>query len=422
MLISFAATNFRSIYERQEISFIATKHGAMPDSLLRASKIPSGLLPALAIYGANASGKTTVLRALHVFGHSIVDSYAKWKPFAKLPYDPHFFHTDEPTKFECTFLFRNEIYRLAFSFNETKFLSESLHVGRTLVYRRNGNSYRLGDDMIGFESIKKSTRPNSLFLSAAAQANHPLISKIYAWFDRWDTITDNRLPEEALAGQLIQNSYLRKFLSKAIAVIAPDVTAIEPGEKPGDEPPSGVDPQLVSMMQRHTIWSNTKFVHLSADGSRTASVYLPDESAGTQCYFALAASIFGVLLTGGLMILDEADQSLHPSLLRSMVLLFQNPSSNPRKAQLIFNTHDTTLLSPEVLRPDQIWFTERDLSGSSRIYCLADFKGIRSDTKAERAYLEGRFGAVPFLERHTQLFAEELAVKSKGKNEKTSHP
>lgn len=421
MLISFSVKNFRSIYEKQELTFLATKYASLSQGLLRDTGVKSGLLPLMAIYGANASGKTNMLKALNLLCNAVVSSHNNWKPEAKILCDPHFFHTEEPTEFECEFMLEKEIYRLGFSLNEDRILHEYLYSRKKLIYKRDGDRYRFGSILKGFETVRKNTRPNALYVSAAAQNNQPLLKKIHAWFASWDTVTEDRSFEEALTGYMVQREEIRSFLSKAIGIISPDVVSIQPDETAKTDDPSAERKlKRRSFSSDHDSWSRIVFTHESKDRKHIAKLALIEESRGTQCYVALARTIFITLMLGRVMLLDEADQSLHPTLLRSIVLLFQSPTTNPRRAQLIFNTHDTTLLTPEVMRPDQVWFADRDAGLNSIFYCLADFKGIRSETQAQRAYLEGRFGAVPFLEEHSRLYAEELnPTPKRPSNEKT---
>jgi AAA15 family ATPase/GTPase len=412
MLISFSVRNFRSIYEEQQLTFIATKYGGLSDGLLRVDGSSAKLLPLIAIYGANAAGKTNMLKALHFFCKAVSLSHNEWKPEARIQRSPHFFHRDESTKFECVFRLQKQTYRLGFSLDDEKVVSEYLYAGKNRIYFRKGNTYRLGPPMEGFESVKKNTRANSLFISAVAQNNHPLLKKIHAWFSSWNTVTEDRSPEEALTAYMMEDDELRSFFTKAVSIINPDIIGLELPEVDSSESPDSKR----SFEKDLESWSRIRFVHRSADGKKKARVRLVQESRGTQCYFSLAGSILMALHSGSILLLDEADQSLHPTLLRSIISLFQSPRTNPRRAQLIFNTHDTSILMPDVIRPDEVWFVERDTNSNSIFYCLADFEGVRSETKAQRAYLEGRFGAVPFLEQHAKLFAKELEPSSGKKN------
>jgi len=412
MLIRFSVCNFRSLYERQDLTFTASKFTSKGDAVIRTPQVPSGILPVIAIYGANASGKSNVLRAMHYMYGAVKNSHNRWKPEAKLHMDTHFFHKDEPSEFECVFLMQKEIYRFGFSLNEERILTEYLYSGRNLIYRRTGNRYRTGSRLQNVDVIKKNTRPNSLFISTAAQNNHPLLKKMHAWFSSWDTITDDRMVEEAFAGYVSSDDNARTFLAKAMSLVSPDVSTLESDE---DSPQ---DEELDSILRDRLRWLQIKFVHKSPDGKQSARLSLSEESKGTQSYFTLANSIAWTLIKGTILLLDEADQSLHPTLLRSIVLLFQDPRTNPNHAQLIFNTHDTTLLTPEVMRPDEVWFVDRGRDLESHLYSLGDFKGIRSETRTQRSYLDGRFGALPFLENQSQIFSTYIDSFTKGRHAK----
>ena len=182
MLISFSVRNYRSIYEEQQLTFVATRYAGLSEGLLRLDGLSARLLPLIAIYGANAAGKTNMLKALHFFARAISLSHNSWKPEAKIFRGPHFFHKDEPTEFECVFRLQKQTYRLGFSLDDEKVVSEHLYAGKNRIYVRKGNSYRLSPQMEGFESVKKNTRPNALFISSAAQNNHPLLRKFMHGF------------------------------------------------------------------------------------------------------------------------------------------------------------------------------------------------------------------------------------------------
>ena len=131
-----------------------------------------------------------------------------------------------------------------------------------------------------------------------------------------------------------------------------------------------------------------------------------DLSAGTQKYFALAGPILEALANGTTLIIDELDAKLHPNLVHKIIEIFNSEKSNPNNAQLIFNTHDTNLLSCGVFRRDQIWFVEKNRYGSAQLYSLADFKTdvVRKNDIFEKNYIAGRYGAIPYLGDFDKLF------------------
>ena len=130
-----------------------------------------------------------------------------------------------------------------------------------------------------------------------------------------------------------------------------------------------------------------------------------DESAGTKKYFALSGLILETLEKGAMLIVDELTDKLHPNLIHKLIELFNSKKKNPNNAQIIFNTHDTNLLSSNILRRDQIWFTKKDRYGATTLYSLADFKSVRKEENYEKNYTKGRYGAVPYLAEFDKLLA-----------------
>ena len=143
------------------------------------------------------------------------------------------------------------------------------------------------------------------------------------------------------------------------------------------------------------MFGTVEFRHRTASG---AGAFLPREaeSAGTLSFLRAAMTATSSLAAGHVLAIDELDTSLHPLLARSIVGLFQSPKTNPKGAQLLFTTHDTNLLDRRTLRRDQVWFTEKDGSGATCVYPLTDIKTRKTDN-IQRGYLQGRFGAIPFI-------------------------
>ena len=136
-------------------------------------------------------------------------------------------------------------------------------------------------------------------------------------------------------------------------------------------------------------------MHKALDG-REVLLSINDESGGTQQLFSLAGPLLDVLRRGLVLVIDELDTSLHPLLMRKLVQMFHDPAINSNNAQLIFSTHDTTILDSEIFRRDQIWFVEKDRTLQTRLYPLTDFSP-RKDENFGRGYLQGRYGALAFI-------------------------
>jgi AAA15 family ATPase/GTPase len=246
-------------------------------------------------------------------------------------------------------------------------------------------------------AIEKLTRKNSLFLSAAAQNNHALLSPIFAWFSkslsfiasREDLMSEvaNGFGEGAFKGRIV------KMMEAAdLGITDIRVEQETPPEQWKDAMTAFLkvlvpDVQNVTDGRRNVV----KLTHQMGDNSRAFS--LADESNGTIAYLALLGPVLKALEKGGTLCVDELASSLHPNLTIELMKMFQQSSSN---AQLIFNTHDTNLLGGSLLRRDQIWFTEKKPDGSSSLYPLTDFSP-RQHENLEGGYLQGRSGAVPFL-------------------------
>lgn len=236
-----------------------------------------------------------------------------------------------------------------------------------------------------------------MFLSAAAQNNHGALSPIYRWFSQSLSLVDR---ERSATGQLARVLYgdaaLQKKLARVLSSADLGITdlsireAVVPEELKTDTPlPFGGSPMTFGEMRR-------EIQLLHRIGASTVAFREDQESNGTIAFLRLLEPVLRVLADGGVVWVDELDQSLHPRLARDVIRWFGGHNDNSPAAQLIFNTHDTNLLSAGVLRRDQIWFTEKKQDGASHLYPLTDFKP-RKQENLENGYLQGRYGAIPFL-------------------------
>lgn len=407
MLVSFAVQNFRSIADRQELTFVASRYKGEGLPVLHCEQAKYGIVPLLAIFGANGAGKTNMLSALKFLREAVVFSQTIWPPLRPVKYQPNLFSPNEDSTFEATFYIDRKLYKYGFSCNQSGFTEEWLYEGRKTIYRRHGSKINFGEAYRGSKASKAFMRENSLFISAAAQSNHSLLSRIYKWFGNWDDIDHVRDSERAFTIHLLRDPANHQFLQKSLAVLNPDIVGLE---LKSDEP-QATGPDTNTYVRDLRAWEDVRVLHKSPKTGQISSLPVSAESRGTQDYFALVSSILLVLEQGGLLILDEAGASLHPMLLKAIISLFQGGRTNPFGAQIVIGTHETTILCPELLRPDEVWFAEQRV-GTSVYYSLADFEGVRSETKAQRLYLEGRFGAVPFLEDHLSLFEAYLSKET----------
>jgi uncharacterized protein len=369
---------------------IASPFTDSPESVRHPDAISEGVLPVAAIYGANASGKTNVLRAIEFFWKAVVFSYRKWEPSGPIPREP-FLNDEElrqaPSEFEVDFLANGIRYRYGFRVDSAVVLEEWLYAyprgkKQTWFHRVQRKSISFGARMPGENRrIEGLTRKNSLFLSVAAQNNHEALLPVYRWIVDWWFVIDNRAGCREYSAVLGTKSHYLADIEKLISVADLGISGVRVEEGKVSETKKLIPSQIYLM---HGL------------GEREMSFSMEQESQGTLAYLALLGPVVIALRNGVPLCIDELDGSLHPLLSSHLIRLFNDPSTNPKGAQLIFNTHDTNLLSGGILRRDQIWFTEKKDDGSSHLFPLSDFKPRRTEN-LENGYLQGRYGAIPFI-------------------------
>jgi AAA15 family ATPase/GTPase len=413
MLLEFRVRNFRSIRDEQVLNLGASDgDGALAETHLASTGLAS--LPkavrAAVIYGPNASGKSTLLFALNYMRAVVAESAALLKPGQTYNVQP--FKLDkssaaEPTEFELTFLIEGVRHQYSFGMTPERIVSESLVVYRTsrptqLLSRRladDGESYdyKFSAYLTGPTKLwQESTRDNALFLSTAAQLNSELLSPIFRWLINSivylpsGAFIDHAFTTAMLASDVGKKA-IRDFLVAADISIA-DVQAVSR---------KGIRNEVVMNAGgvAHASREEGEFLvpvfeHSTSKGS--AKFELHEESEGTQRLYGLVAPVLDVLRDGRILVIDELDCSLHTLLVRRLISMFHDPALNKAGAQLIFSTHDTSLLDHTLFRRDQIWFTEKDDDQATRLYPLTDFSP-RKHEAWERGYVSGRYGAVPFF-------------------------
>lgn len=417
MLVEFRVKNFRSLRDEQVLSLVASTDKTLLDSntLETSIKAAPRLLCSAAIYGANAGGKSTVIRALQYMRGVVLESAALMQPgqtFAVQPFRLDNSSTDEPTEFEVTFILDGVRYQYGFSMTQSHIVSEYLLVYKASKPQRwferhydaskpgiSKDAYEFGPGLHGPKNVwSGATRPNSLFLSMAVQLNSESLRPVFDWFANSLVIFNEQAPPNLLASiQMLKEADGRQqvcdFLTSADISIA-DIeveTRKVPGQTVQFDPISGRTEIRPEEMEQH----NLKFSHVTETGN--AVFEFQDESSGTRLLLFLAGPIVDALNKGVTLVVDELHTSLHTLLVRELVRLFHNPARNRTGAQLIFTTHDTSLLDAYGLfRRDQVWFVEKDRDQASTLVPLTEFSP-RKHEALERGYLMGRYGGVPFL-------------------------
>ena len=419
MLLRFAVENHRSIRERQELSFAASTLQDRPDCLIPCDAVKSrAVLPAAVIYGANASGKTNMVNALETMQWMVLWSHVKGGPSSGVPrqkfrLDPDW--AERPSSFEIDFVLEGVRYHYGFEATDSAFAAEWLHESPRAhsrkLFERHKQQFEFGRNLKGQnQSIARLARPNSLFLSVAAQNGHELLTQIYEYFqDITFTGTHSKshvampTPLEGERIDLESGDLDRRvidFLSSVDAGICGfrrKLTLvsersrqflrdmIEEGHTLYVAPPGfGADTQKTEELE---------LAHRGKDGD---DVYfaLDLESSGTLRMLAILGKVFRAIDEGAPVIVDELDLSLHTAASEAALRLFCTRQLNRSGAQILATTHDTNLMKSDILRRDQLWFAEKSKDGATEIYPLTDFR-TRRDDNIELGYRQGRYGAVP---------------------------
>lgn len=416
MLIEFSVANFRSLRDRQTFSLTQ----AMGDELAESNTFTIQaanefhLLRSAAIYGPNAGGKSNFLMAINTMRQIVVDSATKHQRGDKLPVTPFRLSQallDAPSEFEVTFIVNQVRYQYGFSASVDRIHDEWLLAypkgrpqrwyGREWNAQAQHYEWELGNNLIGEKQLwQKSTRDNALFLSTAVQLNSEYLQPIYDWFKftlRLANISGWSPNFSASLCEKSEKKQVMDFLRAADLNIEDIVIEKEPFDVkalPDDMPQHMKDALSVELKDKKLL--DIKTVHKSVDGELVAFDF-KDESDGTQKLFAFAGPWIDSLSHGFVLFIDELNDNLHPRLVQFLVQLFNNSETNPNNAQLIFTTHETSILNQDVFRRDQIWFCEKDHQQSTVMYPLTDFSPRKGRENLELAYLSGRYGALPYV-------------------------
>lgn len=408
MLIEFRVENHRSIRDEQVFT-LETDHG--PDSDDQCPRVvghEKPLLPVAALYGANASGKSNLLAAMAFMRTAIIDSHRLWPPDGGVPRDPYAWgpKRTEPSLFEVTFLLTGVRYQYGFLADDQTFLEEWLHAWphsrkQVLFQREEGNKFEYGEHLKGQNRlIESATRPNALFLSSAVQNKHPQLSEIFAWFRLMQTLNLSMSSLNSTLVRTLGNSrawFTNLFDGRFQASLFDETEGVSDQFRALLR---NADVGIVDLKTERTESGRSRLLVKHETPFEDSWLPLEEESGGTKTLFKLATPLLRTLEAGGVLVADELEASLHPCLAQYIVRMFNDPKINDRNAQLVFSTHDTNLLGTTVgepaLRRDQVWLTEKDKEGATKVYPLTDYKP-RNVENLERGYLQGRYGAIPAL-------------------------
>ena len=424
MLLTFRAKNVRSFRDEMELSMLA---GARAEAAFvreidwRESGRPLKVVPVAGIFGANASGKSNVLEGLDDMRMYVLDSYRReiemgehW-PF-RLDHDAF----GAPSSYEIELVLNGIRHEYGFVLDRDRILEEwafRFPRGRPAVlFSRSGDDIEAGSvGRAETRRVARLVRPNSLFLSAAAAAEHSLLKPLHGWFQRNLRMAGagNREPRQMLTVTMLEDESFRERLltmlrAADLGIVDARKQTIDPERRATLERAlkvflgeMGLADEAESMLGSMDL-NNMGFSLVHKGRDSTAEFFQGNESQGTKVWLGLIGTVTQALSSGHVLLVDELDASLHPALVAEVVRMFQSPDTNPHRAQMIFNAHDPAILGDSsddrTLGRDQTWFTEKLGDGSTRLYPLTDFRPRKNEAIGRR-YLAGRYGAVPILAR-----------------------
>jgi len=423
MLLRFRAKNYLSLADTEEISLVASSLKGPECSLVPIPGTDLSALPSAIIYGANASGKTNLLKAFNFLKRAILQSHTRGNPEGGVPRVPFRLnpdHASDTTMLEAEFVVEGIRLQYGFECDDDAFTAEWLYAypegKRRRLFERTGNKVEFGSHFKGPKKILVDLmRPNSLFISTATQNDHEELSHIVGFFRRTRFSMN-----VAVAKELINNAFKEDQVDpRTIEFLKSIGTGITGFRQTDIEIPESVrmlTKEFVAIARKH-MGESASMDDEHPDRSRDVAIEFAHSSiSGEPCYFGLEREssgtrrlvlmmniVFKALDEGNLVVIDELDASLHTFAAAQIMALFENPKINRKGAQLIATTHDTNLLSLSRLRRDQIWFCEKDDAGASHLFPLSDIKSRPTDN-FEQGYLEGRYGAIPHASDLVTLF------------------
>lgn len=407
MLLQFNVTNALSFRDEAIMDLVANSDSEHKDALIQYRN--TEVLPAVAIYGANAAGKSNLFKAL-TSAIMFVRNSSLMQIDSKIAITP--FLMDEEsrrskTRFDFVYVYNEVKYEYGFVVDVDRVYEEYLYAYKSsrpsLIFERTDvNKYRYTSVLRNaLKQYESKNTDNKLFLATATAWNCKETESAFRWFaemiDTYNAESLKNTMADALEadekGELKDSAI--KLLQAADFNISDYNFTVKQGEIPDFQLPPGLS--IDQEVLEKTRFFELKVCHDIKTEDHVTRVELPFqmESNGTQLYFAYCPAVIMALKTGKTIVVDEIDNGLHPMLVRHLVGLFNNKETNPNGAQLIFNTHDIDLLDLDFFRRDQIYFVEKDYStGVSDLYALSDFSPRKSE-KIQKGYMVGRYGAIP---------------------------
>lgn len=427
-LLSFSTRNVRSFREEAKLSMVATRlsEDQVPRHVTWGERGADDILPSAGLFGANASGKSNLLRAMSDMRQLVLHSFrsgSSGSGLRRAPFRLDQVSSTKPSAFDIDVVVDGQRFQYGFEVDDQRVVSEyAFHFpnGRQArVFERDGDDLILGSPLKReARSLKPLLRDNALLLSVTGASRSSFLLPLYEWFGRnlWHAEVSTRATRTVFTAQLLNDPSRRQKvldLLRAADLGIDDIRLQSLDEDTmermrravrvlnGLEGDAGAD-----VDEMLTVVDDIRLRHCSND--QCVEFEPSEESLGTLVWVGFVGPVIDALARGSVLLADELDASLHPHLVQQIIRLFQSSDTNPRGSQLIFNAHDATLLestSPRLLGRDQVWMTEKGADGSTTLYALSDFSPRRDDS-IEMRYLRGSYGATPRV--HFPEFARAL--------------
>jgi AAA15 family ATPase/GTPase len=424
MIIDFSFTNFRSFKDKTEFTLKADSLKSKIDNTFEAELISGStisLLKTAVVYGANASGKSNFIKAFLAFTWLIKNSHKfeldKQQINCYEPFELDVNTQNSPVNFKISFIIDVIKYDYEISFDKRNIVLEKLEFSpkgqtsnlfeRILSNDTDYDTVELGKNLVD-KRIPKRIFKNQLYLSKfGIDTPHDQLTPVFRYlsninvWNAYDKFSISDLSNEisVLISQS-ENDNLKNRLSKLIRISDTKIESIASKELKREDfkLPDVLPDEIVDKFYENNKVKTFSY-HKLFDGNKEVGIkefdFNKKASTGTKVLFALGGKILQTLDKGGVIVFDELDNSLHPKLCKFLIRLFNSRISNPKNAQLIFATHEVTLLDKDVFRKDQIWFAQKNKFGSSEMYCANEFEGLRDNTNFELWYRTGKFGGNP---------------------------
>jgi len=420
-LLRFTVENYKSIAGRKTILFTPRKITDEP----KTNVVSNGRIKYLrtcAVYGANSSGKSNLIGAMAQM-KNLVRGSVRLNDDDPLDYTPFILDEDSflrPTLFEVEFSIEGNIYRYGFSHNAVEICEEWFYMIKKTAEKpffiRNADGIGIDEKLFPEgHNLEEKTNGNRLFISLVGQNGGKLSNMVLSFFRNGLNFISglNTEPLDFYSQKSIQkdegvSNRINNFFDKVklgFQNILIEEVSFDPVSLPSDMPEPLRDKMLSMLEGKKTLKTSSEHNVYNGKGEivgRSTFDFDRMESSGTKKLFELSGPIFDTLERGAVIVIDELDAKMHPLLSQELIALFNNPESNPLGAQLVFSTHDTHLLSSHLLRRDQVWFTEKDAHERTDLYnlmqiVLPDGTTPRGDGNLERNYIQGRYGAIPYI-------------------------